>query len=395
MAILFISSLVPDNSEFHNEAFTRSGNNVLYGIARKLYTDDKDSVFISCRPVPSYPGGKLWISSEKVKLDFGAEIYILPTLNIKLLKNLFWNIFAFFYIICWAFKRKGKVRDILVYNIYIPSISTCFYAARLTRSKLFTILYDLGVPPQRLGLGTLTMLSYKWGERMAKRFIPKIDGRIIINESIIDHYSPGKDYLLIDGGINDQIVSNLFELKKSKNDTLVFVLAGMLWDQNGTKLMLDVLKAYPDLDIKVVFAGKGVDVPIIKEASRSDDRIEYAGFLTMSEVVALYERADVLLNLRIEEELDFHFPSKLLEYMVMGKTIISTDIAHVSRDYSEYIYVLKEASPCALYELIQGILGKSKDELYQVGLKARQFMLERRTWDSRTEEIEYYIRSKH
>lgn len=395
MAILFISSLVPDTSEFHNDAFTRSGNNVLYGIARKLYADDKDSVFISCRPVPSYPGGKIWISAEKVKLDFGAEVYILPTINLKILKNVCWNIFAFFYIIGWAIKQKGKVRDILVYNIYIPSISICYYAARLTRSKLFTILYDLGVPPKRLGLSRLTMLSYKWGERIAKRFIPKIDGRIIINESIIDHYSPGKDYLLIDGGINDQITSNLFQLQKSTNDTFIFVLAGMLWDQNGTKLMLDTLKSYPDLDIKVVFAGKGVDVPIIQEASKSDNRIEYAGFLTMSEVVALYERADVLLNLRIEEELDFHFPSKLLEYMVMGKTIISTDIAHVSRDYSEYIYVLKETSPSGFYELIQRILSRSKDELYEAGLRSRQFMLEHRTWDSRTEEIEYYIRSKH
>ena len=36
MALLFISSLVPDTKKYHNEAFTRSGNNVLLGIATSL-----------------------------------------------------------------------------------------------------------------------------------------------------------------------------------------------------------------------------------------------------------------------------------------------------------------------------------------------------------------------
>ena len=223
MALLFISSLVPDTKKYHNEAFTRSGNNVLLGIATSL--DKKNNPeLLSFRPVPSYPKAPLWISGETAKLESGEVIKIFPTLNIKLIKNIFWNLLAILYILRWAFKYRYANRDILVYNIYIPSIASLFRVAKFTNSKLFTILYDLGVPPKRLGLGRLTMLGYKIGEKKAKKFLPKVDGRIVINENIITHYAPGKDSILIDGGINDVVIANLLPIKISQTSKFTFLL---------------------------------------------------------------------------------------------------------------------------------------------------------------------------
>ena len=394
MALLFISSLVPDTKKYHNEAFTRSGNNVLLGIATSL--DKKNNPeLLSFRPVPSYPKAPLWISGETAKLESGEVIKIFPTLNIKLSKNIFWNLLAILYILRWAFKYRYANRDILVYNIYIPSIASLFRVAKFTNSKLFTILYDLGVPPKRLGLGRLTMLGYKIGEKKAKKFLPKVDGRIVINENIITHYAPGKDSILIDGGINDVVIANLLPIKISQTSKFTFLLAGMLWDQNGTKLVLDMLNKYPKLDIKVIFAGRGVDVQLIKEGSLKDKRIEYAGMLTMAELFKLYSTSDVLLNLRLEEKLDFHFPSKLLEYMATGCHVISTPIAHAERDYGEYITILKDASPEGLYKVISEIIQCKKEELYLKGIIRRRFMLENRNWFVQTKKIEDYIQSKH
>ena len=239
------------------------------------------------------------------------------------------------------------------------------------------------------------MFGYKQFEKIAYKFIPKIDGRIVINEKISKEYAPGKDYILIDGGVNDELLNRLFPLKQSEDTLVTYVLAGMLWEQNGTQMVLDVMKIRPDLNVKVIFAGNGNDVPKILAAANSDKRIEYAGMLNMDELFKLYEKADVLLNLRIEEENDMHFPSKLLEYMSMGKWVVSTPVAHAERDYGDFLDFLYIQTPEGLATKMDEISKLSKGDMYLSGVKMRQFMLENRTWRIRTKEILNYIKGNY
>ena len=236
------------------------------------------------------------------------------------------------------------------------------------------------------------MLGYKVSEFFAKRYIPKLDGRIVINESIINHYAPGRDFILIDGGINAVIEEGLFPLEVSTEETYTFVCAGMLWDQNGTKLILQAMELNKQPNIRVIFAGKGNDVPLIQEAEKSDKRIKYLGMLTIDELMEVYKQSDVLLNLRIEEEEDFHFPSKLLEYMAIGRLVLSTNIAHAQRDYGDIIMFLNAVTPEELAKKMSEITLMSKVELYEYGVRSRKFMLDNRTWKTRTKEILNYMK---
>lgn len=391
MAILFISNLVLDKAEFQNAAFTRSGNNVVLGIANSL---PENVTLISCRPTPSFPHAPIWIAGEKIVLDSGRMVKILPMLNITIVKNVFWGILVKKEIKKWAKKHLDEERRVLVYNIYTPPISALYKACNATKSKLFAILYDLGVPPKRLGLGWFRMKGYEIMEKVAKNYIPKLDGRIVINENIVEHYAPNKDYILVDGGINDQVKENLFPLIPSTSENFIFVLAGMLWDQNGTKLVLDTFEQHPELNAEVYFAGKGNDVELIEQKALNDSRIHYVGMLNIEQLFKLYEKADVLLNLRIEEEVDFHFPSKLLEYLVTGKHVLSTPIAHAGRDYGDYMTILSDITPNGLASSINSIIEMGKTELFSKGQKARTFMLEQRNWKKRTDEIVEYMNSK-
>ncbi len=390
MALLFISSIVPDKEKYQSKAFNRSGNNVLLGIADALPPSLNSEVW-GARPVPSFPLGKIWISGGEEQLNNGKTVYLIPFLNIKLLKDLFKGFYCLFKIAKWKRKHEDEECKILLYNIYSPPIPMLSMVCRLFHIQLFAILYDLGMPPKRLGLSRATMLGYSIGEYFAKKYIPQLDGRIVINESIVRCYAPQKDYLLIDGGINDNIVKHLFPLKISETRECIFVCAGMLWDQNGTKLILEAMKLCANPNIKVAFAGRGNDVELIKDAAKADNRISYEGMLSIDELFKLYERSDVLLNLRIEEEVDFHFPSKLLEYMATGKVVLSTSIAHAKRDYGHLIEILDEITPRALKDAMERIAEMPKSILYEKGKKSREFMLENRTWKKRTEEIIRYM----
>ena len=392
MAILFISALAPDREGYRNPAFTRSGNNVLMGIADALVSNsDEDVEFVSHPVLPSFPNGKLWVGKKTDTLDNGAKISFLPTLNVKILKTWMWGKFCRGIIKKWAKRHKGERLRVLLYNTYHPSVSEIYKECKSVGAKLYVMLYDLGVPPKRLGMSRLTMLGYEMAEKKAKKYIPLVDGRIVINDLIARDYAPDKDYILVDGGVNNHVISHLFPLEDSGTAKLTLVCAGLLWDQNGTKLILTMLSKHPDLDVDVVFAGRGQDVPLIEDASKVDARIKYVGMLNMEQLFAIYQKADILLNLRLEEEVDYHFPSKLLEYLVTGRYVISTPVAHAERDYGLYMSTLHDKTSEGLYHIICDLEVKGKTYMFEKGKAAREFMLENRTWDKGTKRILEYM----
>ena len=386
MAILFISGLVPSNGQ------SSSGGNALLGIAEALCKYANESVeLVSYPQTPSFPKGKLWIPKFSDSLNGNMEIRFLSTLNLKIIKSKLWGIQSARIIHDWAKRHESEELKVLIYNTYHPSVDSIYDACKKVGAKLYAILYDLGVPSKKLGLSRLTMLGYRMAEKTAEKYIPLLDGRIIINERIAEHYAPNKDFILVDGGVNRQVINKLFPLKEKMGDIFTFVLAGLLWEHNGTKLILDAMANYTNPNVRVVFAGKGVDVPLIETAAQKDSRIKYVGMLNMDALFKLYEEADVLLNLRMEDEVDFHFPGKLLEYLATGRYVISTPVAHAERDYGEYMGVLHDKTPDGLIRMMQETQLLGKKQLFETGRKARQFMLDNRTWDIQTQRILQYM----
>lgn len=389
--LIFISSIVPDAEPYWNEAFTRSANNVFLGIAN-AFPQDLDVSLWSCQATPSFPKGPFWLKGGKATLDNGRTVNFLPTINIRFVKNIIWGCICIFKIVCWRIKHISGKCTILTYNNTVPPLESLRFASKLSGSRLYAILYDLGIPPKNLKLSKSVRLGYRYSEWKAKMTIKKIDGRIIINELIARDYAPGKDFLLIDGGVSEAVIKKLFPLKVNDNKQFVFVLAGMLWENNGTRIILDALKLNHSPQIKVIFAGRGQDVELIKEYSMEDSRVEYVGVLNMDDLFKLYERADALLNLRIEDEIDYHFPSKLLEYLTTGKLVVSTPIAHAERDYGQYLYMLHDISAKGLSDAWDSILQMDKKTLYENGKRQRNFMLQNRTWSTRTKEMLHYMK---
>ena len=391
MTLIFVSNVVPDRQEYWTQAFTRSGNNVLLGLLNSFPTA-LNVITLSTQPIESFPNGPLWVKGKEDRTEGGKRITLGSFLNLKIIKDLYKSLWYSSQLKKWRRANPHEPCKLLVYNIYSPPIASLYKVCKKLNIEIYAILYDLGIPPKRLKLSWLTMLGYKASEHFAKRYIPLLDGRIVINERISEYYAPNKHFLLVDGAINNAVESKLFPLGKTTGDCYTFVCAGMLWDQNGTRLILDALRVNKQENIRVIFAGKGNDVGLIKDAGNKDSRIQYVGMLTMDELFSVYKNADVLLNLRIEEDTDFHFPSKLFEYMAMGKLVLSTPIAHAERDYSQYISFLHDITPEGLAKAIKDITSIPKETLLKRGERTRQFTLENRTWRKRTEEILSYMK---
>ena len=86
MAILFISGLQANRGQ------SDSGGNALQGIAEALCKYANDDVELVSHPsVQSFPRGPLWVGGSKEATEDGHVIQFLPTLNIKIVKSIFWG----------------------------------------------------------------------------------------------------------------------------------------------------------------------------------------------------------------------------------------------------------------------------------------------------------------
>jgi len=246
--VLFMGSLVPDRPEFLGSGHSRAGNLAQAGFVEGLRSVGVRIEVLSAEIAPAYPRSKVLFCRRKhLDLGNGLQAVTIPSLNILILRELGRGLYAFFAILFWAFRNRTSNRFLLTYNIYTPPVPFVLLAARLSKSRLVPILFDMGMPPG--DLGWLRMAIYKCVERVAKWVVPRCDGQVVINKNIASKYVHGENYLLIDGGITDGVVSRLPTLQLPalrKGSRFKILCAGSLWRGNGGDLLLEAMQFIQD-----------------------------------------------------------------------------------------------------------------------------------------------------
>ena len=394
LSVAFLGALVPDTTEYQNIAFTRSGNMAQEGIVNGLYKQGVNLTVFSLRPIASFPKDKILFCGRKViEYRKSLNIILIPFVNLIVLKTVLGAIYEFFALIKWAIKNRNNERCIIVYNTYTPPLPFVYWIGKITNSKSVAILYDLGMPPKQSRYSRFIKTIYRGVEFFAKRYIPRLDGRIVINEAIARDYAPGKHYILVDGGIGNNILTRLFNLKVGlrKKET-IFLIAGTLSPSNGTRMIKEAMLLNKNPNIKVWFAGKGRELDYVKQLTKEDSRIEYKGMLNLNQLFELYKKIDVLMNLRVTADDELYlFPSKILEYLTVGKFVLTTSTAHIESEYGKFCSILDDNSPQTLALMMEKITNMSSSELIEKGIKSRKFMIETHTWDQQSLKILNYI----
>ena len=122
---------------------------------------------------------------------------------------------------------------------------------------------------------------------------------------------------------------------------------------------------------------------MIEDAANKDDRIKYWGMLNVKQLFEKYQEADILLNLRVLPQNcgEYLFPSKIIEFLMVGKYTISTDAVHIKEVYGDYFEILSNNTPVDLCSLIDTLSEIPKNILFVKGQKARNFILNTITCD--------------
>lgn len=151
---------------------------------------------------------------------------------------------------------------------------------------------------------------------------------------------------------------------------------------------------YPDSTTKFLLIGEGNDLAEVKDIIKKagvEKSVIYTGRIDQSEGPSYLDACNVLLSPHIPNPDGTDFfgsPTKLFEYMAMGKTIIASNLNQIGEilEHNKTAILIEPNNETILAETIEKAI--ENPELYKkLGENARNEVLAKYTWDKHVEKI--------
>lgn len=347
-------------------------------------------------PIGVYPKSRqIMMGARREKLEGDIYCQLIPFLNVFLLKQVTVGISNLLILMIWLWHNRNHQRYVIVHNVYPPMSVPVLLATRLLGGKSVALVMDL---PHDLSYdfsgikGKLRQLNW-WVET---HILSYFSGIIAYSRFIGEDHAPSIPMLVMEGGVDigdicilpDQEIE-IGEIPAS-DDQRILMFSGTLNRTNGVDMLLHAFQRLNDPSYRLWIFGRGPLGSLVNDAAQSDNRIVFFGFVPdQSAVTRVQQQATLLVSLRMHNDLinRYTFPSKIREYMLSGRPVLSTLSPGIPDEYYEHMYILKEESVEGLSQSIHEICSKSADELSSVGANARSFVLTQKNWSQQARRI--------
>lgn len=277
-------------------------------------------------------------------------------------------------LIKWVENVQGP-KTILAYSLYLPFEKAMIAVKkRHPEIKLCFIVADL--PCQYGILPKKPMKSYlfkKYGQYTLDLMVSS-DAFVLLTEQMKEPLHVGdRPYVVVEGICSAGASLPLQPIPGKK----VILYTGTLHYQFGIGTLLEAFSQIDDPTYELWICGAGEAEAEIRSRAALDHRIHFYGYVTKEEALRLQQQATLLVNPRTNEGeyTKYSFPSKTIEYMASGVPVLMYKLDGIPDEYDNYIYYVEGNSTDYLRAAIESVCNKTKQELDEFGLRAREFVL--------------------
>lgn len=141
-------------------------------------------------------------------------------------------------------------------------------------------------------------------------------------------------FICIEGGVKWQDYVNIPAPVYEENQPITIMYSGLLSNVTGVDLLLQVIDRFAKTGkyvnkIKWIISGKGPMIDEVEEFANKHADVEYVGSVPYEQYVKYLTQSHIYVNPRNMHlpENQNNFPSKMIEYLAMGRVIVSTKFA--------------------------------------------------------------------
>lgn len=191
-----------------------------------------------------------------------------------------------------------------------------------------------------------------------------------------------RPYVVVEG-ISDknvkQIVDNEEFLKQPSQFRVVYT--GTLHKRYGAVMLAKAVASLKGSNIELYICGSGDGESEVAQIAKETENIKFLGVLPHNKAIELQSTSDLLVNsmpnFGIHTALSF--PSKTMEYMVMGKPVLCFKVDGIPNDYDDYLMYFEKPEINSMAETIRNVSKMSEKELQSIGKRNREYVMENKT----------------
>jgi len=335
-------------------------------------------------PVGTFPRkyNQLFIKSKKWKYKNNDCIQI-GSINLPVFKE---------------FIRKNKIKKylkqyisehknakIILYSLYLPFLRAISELKQKGYNfEVITIIPDL---PGKYGIyskNKIYKLYQDYSQITSFKLLKNVDKFILLTEhmnKIVN--SDNKPYCIVEGIAKD------IQHNSNKKNKIIYFYAGTLNKQYGLEEFINEFVDINNSSTELWIAGRGELEEYVKKMSIAYTNIKYFGFLPKEEVLEKEIQATILVNPRKNEGeyTKYSFPSKILEYMATGTTILMNKLDGIPYEYYENVLLFD----VSINKTLSEINAMPIEKIEEVGKKAKQWIINNKEVKSISEKICNFI----
>lgn len=401
MKILFITGLYPKgkekeySSKCKNKSIQNAPNEFQWRFVEGLYENNADFHVISLPFLPCWPR-----NYKDIYTDSGEITYRNKTIGkyvkyctIPAIKELSLTFRLRREIKNFLKKYPKELICIITYN----SQSYMQEAIRPLKSryniKLVSIITDLidDATNPTFKLSALKYIQARLAQRSIWKSYDYTDGFILLSKYMTERIPQAVGKNIVIEGIAKDTANDDIRLKLDNIKSIVYT--GSLAEFTGVRKLVDAFMQTTDKNYRLIICGEGQLTKYIESCALKDSRIDYRGMVPHSEVTDLQKKATVVINPRQPNTsiTRYSFPSKTMEYLLSGTTMIGYRLDGIPEEYYEHFYSPSDLSVEALRRTIESTLNCSPEELMEKASKARSFILENKTATKQVERVLSFI----
>lgn len=380
MKAIYIGFLVKESDFLNQKGYSSAGNKTQLNMLDQLIKLDFDTFdIVTIIPTAPYPSvNKIFFKSYVYSINETIKTKVISFVNIPILKQISQMFSVTIQIIRLLFLKTNSDEIVIYtynYNIIVslPLILLRFFFT----FKSICFLYDPFYIHKSISLTHhFKNLYYHFSNVILKKY----DGVIAVNKNSIEKFHPSSHSLVVEGGINGNEIQ--FGNDFLQNEFFNITFAGSLYEYNGIKIIIEMLKYLNNENIILNIYGDGPLKDVLINYSKIDPRLKYHGLVPNEEVVIQLRKSDLLLNIRlVDDEISkYTFPSKLLEYLTTGIPVLSSRINGMPYEYENVLFFLENQSPEDLALCITNIMNLEKNKLIDIGKKGKDLVMSQKTW---------------
>lgn len=269
--------------------------------------------------------------------------------------------------------------DIFVYEMR----SACLNAAVVIKNAIPDTKIHLIVPDlpmfMDLKMNMVKKILKKLDWINIKSKLPYVDDYILYSEYMAQFLKvKNNNWLLMEGSINVNDMSLESINTENDNDKFVVMYSGTIDKNYGVLALIDAFELLNN-DYELWITGGGKDAEEVKKLANKYKNVKFFGFLLdRKDLLHLQQKATVFINIRNPNiaASNYCFPSKLFEYMLTGKPVITCKLGGIPQEYYKYLIKFDTLESERIAEVIKKVATLSKNERDTIGQKGKFFIIE-------------------